>query len=183
PAWFESTYAQISKVQVGGVFNSLLASYTELERCYGWKKGGGNSSLGKKDDRPSQLSQWVGVGRGSRGGKMATDGPEIPSLAIYGTKWWNWWGTLQPEWREAAVGKPGRFSRTSYPPKTPENWVKLRLPGPNGMLGVVATLYWWGKKLKEGGGQREDEEDWVEAVRDAKWMMNGLLAAEKVVGG
>ncbi|KAJ7025440.1 hypothetical protein C8F04DRAFT_1269177 [Mycena alexandri] len=163
PQWFMDLYSQITRVQVGGgVFNSLLVSYAELEQCYKWKKGG-NSSLGKKDDRPTPLTQWIGVGRGLRGGKMGTDGPDIASVAL-------------------AVGKARRFLHTSYLPTASEMWAKLRLPGPNGMLGVVATLYWWGKKVKEGGWEREDLECWVEAVTDAKWMVNGLLAAEKVLG-
>ncbi|KAJ7033628.1 hypothetical protein C8F04DRAFT_957319 [Mycena alexandri] len=175
--WFVSTYTQITKVQLGGVFNSLLASYGELERSYNWAKGG-NNSLGKKDNRPVQLSQWVAAGRGSRGGKMGEDGPTIDSLAVYDDRWWRWWGKLQPGWRVGSAGNAGRFVRTSYPPQERPNWASLHLPGPNGILGVVATLYWWGKKVKEGS-QREDTESWVEAVTDVKWMVKGLLAMER----
>jgi hypothetical protein len=44
-------------------------------------------------------------------------------------------------------------------------------------LSFVATLYWWGMAVKDRGEQ-EDHESWAEAVRDVKWMLNGLLAAE-----
>jgi hypothetical protein len=63
-----------------------------------------------------------------------------------------------------------------------EDWAPLRHPGQNGALGIVATLYWWGKKVAEGG-EREDHESWAEAVRDVKWMLNGLLAAERLNSG
>ncbi|KAJ7766819.1 hypothetical protein B0H16DRAFT_1791296, partial [Mycena metata] len=167
PQWFVDLYSQITRVQ----------SWSDATSG----RKAGTVAWGKRmTDPPS--TQWIGVGRGLRGGKMGTDGPDIASVAVYGNKWWEWWAKLQPDWRQPAVGKARRFLRTSYPPMTPEMWAKLRLLGPNGMLGVVATLYWWGKKVKEGGGEQEDLECWVEAVTDAKWMVNGLLAAEKVLG-
>ncbi|KAJ7021244.1 hypothetical protein C8F04DRAFT_1274013 [Mycena alexandri] len=112
---------------------------------------------------------------------MAEDGPTIESLAVYDERWWKWWGTLQPEWRVGEEGKAGRFARASYPPHAREKWASLRLPGPNGLLGVVATLYWWGKVVKEKGEQK-DTESWGEAVADVEWMVKGLSTMEAALG-
>jgi hypothetical protein len=53
----------------------------------------------------------------------------------------------------------------------------LRAPSQNGVLSVVASLYWWGKKVQIAG-EDDDCESWVEAVADVEWMLHGLLAAE-----
>ncbi|KAJ6607419.1 hypothetical protein B0H10DRAFT_1680772, partial [Mycena sp. CBHHK59/15] len=172
PDWFSLGYQQVSARNLGGIFNSLLAIYGELEGAFKWEKGD-IKSLGTQH-RPKELSKWISAGRGynGRGGAISNGvGSPIGSLAVFDAGWWQWWGTLQPSWREADTGKPGRFLRGDYPPssKSKENWVPLRHPGQNGVLGIVATLYWWGKKV-EDGGEREDRESWAEAVRDVKWM-------------
>ena len=57
----------------------------------------------------------------------------------------------------------------------------LIAPGANGILGPVATLYWWGKAVF--GHETEGTvtvngsvEEWREAVLDVTWMVEGLLA-------
>lgn len=53
-----------------------------------------------------------------------------------------------------------------------DDWSSLRVPGQNGLLGVVAVLSWWMMyAVSEGVGQ----DLCVEAVSDAKWAMEGLL--------
>lgn len=56
----------------------------------------------------------------------------------------------------------------------------LIAPGANGMLGVVACLYWWGKSVlqKVENGIVLDEgsvEDWEEAVADVQWVIEALI--------
>ncbi|KAJ7734663.1 hypothetical protein B0H16DRAFT_1467509 [Mycena metata] len=162
---------------IGGNFNSLLALFSELERVYNWDKGKKNQELGKVN-RPAAVSSWISRTRGSRSRPEADTVPKIPSLAVYEQDWWKWWATLQPTWRLPDVGRPDRFTRGSYPPPQRENWHPLRVPGQNGVLSVVAALYWWGLKNLEIG-EREDKESWVEAVADVKWMVKGMLTAER----
>ncbi|KAJ7040218.1 hypothetical protein C8F04DRAFT_948711 [Mycena alexandri] len=174
--WFTDCYTEITAVNLGSVFNNLLAVYIAIERGYNWEKGGG-SSLGGTGIRPKQLTQWVGAGRGLRGGSMSKGaGPSIDSLAVFDDAWWRWWGKLQPSWRRPQGDKPGRFERNTYPASKGE-WSAIRHPGQNGLLGVIATLYWWGKAVKKEG-EREDRESWTEAVSDVKWLLKGLVASE-----
>ncbi|KAJ6487674.1 hypothetical protein C8R45DRAFT_792310, partial [Mycena sanguinolenta] len=108
----------------------------------------------KTANRPSQLDAWVKSGRGSKGmGKGV--GPPIPSVTVFEVGWWDWWAEIQP-------------SRRAHDESTPENWAWMRHPGPNGVLGFVAMLYWWGKALADGC---EQDELWAEAVSDVGWML------------
>ncbi|KAJ7078635.1 hypothetical protein C8R43DRAFT_1143374 [Mycena crocata] len=176
PAWFSPLYAEVTADNLGGAYNALLAAFVDVERSYKWDKGSikGITTV----ERQTELKDWIGAGRGLRGGAMAKGtGPQIVSLGVYEAKWWRWWAAMQPKWRVVSSGHPGRFTRDVYPRLAIENWTTLRFPGPNGILSVVGTLYWWGMKLKAVGG-REDMESWVEAVTDVRWMLNGLLAAE-----
>ncbi|KAJ7722420.1 hypothetical protein B0H16DRAFT_1264795, partial [Mycena metata] len=176
-AWFSAAYRDITKVDVGGNFNALLGVFCELERAYKWEKGRKNKELGKVN-RPPAASDWISRARGSRARPESNTVPKIASLAVYEREWWSWWATLQPAWRVQDAGRPNRFARETYPTPKPENWDPLRVPGQNGILTVVATLYWWGLKNLEIG-EREDKESWVEAVADVKWMVKGMLAAER----
>ncbi|KAJ7921971.1 hypothetical protein B0H13DRAFT_1604071 [Mycena leptocephala] len=176
PKWFTATYDQVTREDLGDSFNALLRVFAEIERSYRWEQGG-KAGLGVAN-QPSAVADWIAAGRGGRGGPQANGrGPEIGNLAVFGTTWWDWWGRLQPDWRTRDGGNVSRFERAAYPGATKENWRKLRVPGQNGVLSVVASLYWWGKKCRVAG-EREDRESWAEAVSDVKWMLNGLLAAE-----
>ncbi|KAJ6619640.1 hypothetical protein B0H10DRAFT_1710662, partial [Mycena sp. CBHHK59/15] len=159
--WFKVLYAEVSLKNLGGSFNSLLALFVEIERAYKWEKSKGKG-LGATN-RPAQVGAWVTAGRGTR------RGPRYPLVAVYDAAWWQWWGDLQPQWRVADGGKPRRFSREVCLGVAKEHWVTLRHPGPNGVLSLVASLYWWGAKVAVAG-KTEDKESWAEAVQDVKWM-------------
>ncbi|KAJ7025991.1 hypothetical protein C8F04DRAFT_911206, partial [Mycena alexandri] len=141
--WFRAAYKDITKTDIGGSFNSLLAVFSDLERAYKWDKGKKNQELDKMN-RPPAVSIWIGRARGSRARPETDTVPKIASLAVYGRDWWNWWATLQPSWRVQALGRPDRFARETYPSLKRENWEPLRVPGQNGVLSVVAAVYWWG---------------------------------------
>ncbi|KAK7018521.1 hypothetical protein R3P38DRAFT_2784330 [Favolaschia claudopus] len=177
--WFQGVYVEVVVEPVGDCFNNLLVAWADLERAYLWVKKPltGRSSLSAAN-RPSQVALWIGAGRGLRGGPMSKGaGPTIGSVVKFEQNWWAWWASLQPPWRVRDAGHPERFSREEYGAKTSEDWDTLRAPGQNGMLSVIATLYWWGVKLKDKV-DGEEKRSWVEAVCDVKWMILGLTAME-----
>ncbi|KAJ7744432.1 hypothetical protein DFH07DRAFT_703628, partial [Mycena maculata] len=141
--WFTTVYAEVSRCNLGSAFNALLKLFIELEQQYGWVKTGGKG-LGTTN-RPPQVTAWISAGRGSRGGSMANAiGPTMPALAVFDATWWQWWSGLQPSWRTTDKGNSARFARDRYPAGDVGNWVTLRHSGPNGVLSLVAALYWWG---------------------------------------
>jgi hypothetical protein len=177
-------YPEVSAENLGGNFNALLAPLGELQSAYNWVKmpsGSKASWNAKASGRPHQLNAWVKGGRGAAGRNLGMRngvGPAIISLAVYDEQWWRWWANVQPRWRTEDRGRPGRFLRDAYPEPTTRNWGELRHPGPNGALNFVASLYWWGKRVVGSGGQ-EDRESWADAVQDVKWILRGLLTAER----
>ncbi|KAK7028486.1 hypothetical protein R3P38DRAFT_3190082 [Favolaschia claudopus] len=171
--WFKAVYAEVSTVPLGQPFNTLLEGWTNLERAYGWESG--RRGL-PSDGRPSQVSSWVSLARGSRGGSMGEGrGPTLADTVKFEKEWWGWWGKLQPEWRVRDEQREGRWARDERPATGPDTWTSLRFPGPNGILSLVACLFWWGKKLKSD----ERVGGWSEAVEDLSWMVWGMLAAEE----
>ncbi|KAJ7256425.1 hypothetical protein C8J57DRAFT_954217, partial [Mycena rebaudengoi] len=97
--------------------------------------------------RPLKLKEWIGAGRGSCKGSRGAE-PRIASVTVYGAAWWRWWSGLLPEWRQveptAPLGTIGRFTQEEFPAQELTNWRWLCFPGPNGVLSLVAMLYWWG---------------------------------------
>ncbi|KAJ7704261.1 hypothetical protein B0H16DRAFT_1346804 [Mycena metata] len=180
-SWFRTVYSQISVDDLGGAYNALLLSFTQLERVYRWSQSPGQLPV---VGRPGAIGKWVTAGRGGRGrgGPMGQGrGPNIGTSAEFATEWWTWWGLLQPAWRTRDAKNPLRFLRTGYP-ATHGDWGVLRQPGQNGVLSLVAGVYWWGKKLLVEN-RSEDRESWEEAVADLKWVVDGLRAAEIGEGG
>ncbi|KAJ6487265.1 hypothetical protein C8R47DRAFT_979203 [Mycena vitilis] len=174
--WFKDVYKEITAKDLGDSYNAVLRLLIDLERVYRWEVGAvrGLSTT----NRPQQVATWVNLGRGGRGGWISNGvGPPIESLTIFDDLWWKWWGGMQPEWRVADAGTPGRFTRDRYPTKKAD-WACLRHPGKNGFLTVVATLYWWGKATDRERNS-EDRASWAEAVTDVKWILRGLLAAQR----
>ncbi|KAJ7664353.1 hypothetical protein DFH06DRAFT_986198 [Mycena polygramma] len=174
--WFKDVYKEITAKDLGDSYNAVLRLLIDLERVYRWEVGAVRGL--SMTNRPQQVTTWVNLGRRGRGGWISNGvGPPIESLAIFDDLWWKWWGGMQPEWRVADAGTPGRFTRDHYPTKKAD-WACLRHPGKNGFLTVVATLYWWGKATdRERNG--EDRASWAEAVTDVKWILRGLLAAQR----
>ncbi|KAK7031320.1 hypothetical protein R3P38DRAFT_3187034 [Favolaschia claudopus] len=176
PDDFKEVYVEVSAHALGADFNALLRLWCDLEKEYKWERS--QRGLSTKN-RPSQVASWITAGRGSRGPMGHGAGPTLSNITGYDESWWEWWGGLQPSWRIVDGNKTGRFKREEYPAGSDaKDWVTLRFPGKNGALSLVASLYWWGKRMNEKN-QREREENWIEAVRDVTWVLTGLLQAEK----
>ncbi|KAJ7084879.1 hypothetical protein B0H15DRAFT_783529 [Mycena belliarum] len=175
PTWFRVVYGELSRQNLGTEYNAVWEEVVQIERGYGWVMGKSSGRGMNQTHRPAQVGAWVTAARGSRGGPMANGaGPPIASLTAFDASWWRWWGDLQPSWRIRNPENPARFMQGEHPAVAEDTWRTLRFPGRNGVLNVVACLYWWGVKVGPDGAGRES---WVEAVRDVKWMLSGLRAA------
>ncbi|KIM81007.1 hypothetical protein PILCRDRAFT_9053 [Piloderma croceum F 1598] len=160
--WLQKPLNEISKVDLSPSYNKLLTLLCKLEMSYKWiNKTRGFPKI--TVERPAQLTHWVQDGR--RGGTL----PLVSNIPLYCKTWWMWWIALQPERRNTE--RP--LVRTAYG----DSWTSLMAPGANGILGVVATLYWWGKAIvgNEGEESVTVKEEWLEAVSDVTWMVEGLL--------
>ncbi|KAJ7646084.1 hypothetical protein DFH06DRAFT_997880 [Mycena polygramma] len=163
--WFEHGFTEVSREDLGARYEELLKAYIDLERGYGFALG---TKALKGPDRPSQVQKWIRDGRGRTQAVR-----EIANVDAFEKQWWSWWSGLQPAWRGAWRGQ------TALPPP-PENadWEGLAVPGQNGLLSVVATIYWWGCAEKEKGMSSRSA-GWEEAVTDVIWVFRGLTRKGK----
>lgn len=163
-SWLQLPLQQITACDLGHRFAHTLDRLCELEYTYDLvNKTRGFSAKG----RPAQLDAWIRLGRGSR--------TKVPQHVVDATKfakvWWEWWLSLQPEWR----GSSRPLSRVYG-----GSWEPLLMPGANAMLGPVACLYWWGRTAK---GFALDSpvvdigsvEGWEDAVEDVNFVLEGLI--------
>ncbi|KDR76064.1 hypothetical protein GALMADRAFT_15531, partial [Galerina marginata CBS 339.88] len=86
----------------------------------------------KSMKRPVAIAKWIWRAR------APTWRPAIASLDQYGTSFLAWWTVLQPDWRLSDDKKSINVDATG------EDWESLRKPGLNGLVSVVAALFYWG---------------------------------------
>jgi hypothetical protein len=157
--WFSHALGEVTKVNLGAHFNALLEAWTRMEAACGFENA--KPALPKKH-RPEQVDRWIRDARGRRN----RPNPPIKKLQPYELEWWAWWDGLQPEWRKKdadgswVVG--GAYGK---------DWDTLTYWGENGLLSVVASLYFWGCAVQDEGN---GEERWERAVNDVAWILEGL---------
>ncbi|KAF7982375.1 hypothetical protein HWV62_29124 [Athelia sp. TMB] len=175
-SWMGKPLLQITAHHLGEEYLLILELLCQLETAYGFKtstvsfQGAGGK---KAPPKPKELADWVKDGRGRR------LKPEVYDATVMEKSWWSYWLAIQPEWRGSA--RPLATTPPSDLPPEPEHWGPLVAPGPNGMLGIVACLYWWGctvkgvmvDKIKNSGTVPA----WEAAVADVTYVLRGLLHA------
>ncbi len=160
PDWFMLAYDAFAAGGLGSTYGDLLVTYAILETGLGFERVCIGLQL---KGQPKLLSKWVGHGHMKRA---------MPVLAMedvpkFCNMWWAWWRSLQPGWRKP--GLVGRLEQDAYSDK----WTSLNVSGPNGWLGIMATLFWWGKAIE--GLEMSARDEWMEAVTDSLWVLKGLL--------
>jgi hypothetical protein len=76
-------------------------------------------------------------------------------LNKYAKDFMAWWEMIQPEWR----CKEGMDTLVDGS----EDWDSLRIPGANGLLSVVAGLFFWGVEVYRQGATVDM---WLDALTD-----------------
>jgi hypothetical protein len=138
------------------LYKDLLAAFVKREQSQNFQQSG---SLGTAL-RPMQVSDWIRDGWG-RSGKVRP----IKDLQKYETEWGAWWAALQLPWRG-----PWREQRAGAVPAPKDaEWGKLGFTGQNGVLSVVAALYWWACAERVRGIQVSS--GWRDAVEDTTWVL------------
>ncbi|KAF9471309.1 hypothetical protein BDN70DRAFT_939042 [Pholiota conissans] len=156
PEWFNVATAQFRSKDLGNAWHQLLTSWTQFEEASMYTE---NGTLGTKG-RPPLVSEWI---RYARSPKYS---PKTLKLNIVSSMFWAWWRGLQPEWR-ADDG-------SGVLPRSNGDLMTIRKPGKNGLLSVLALLFYWGIEA-QGKGSRGGENDWKDAVDDVDWVIRGLL--------
>ncbi|KAJ7800261.1 hypothetical protein B0H14DRAFT_2276923, partial [Mycena olivaceomarginata] len=134
PLWFQNGFREVSREDLGPQYKTLLQDFIALERSTGFvqaAKGEGKpKGLKGSSLRPQQVMDWIRDGRGRSQVLRA-----IADITEFKNDWWAWWRGMQPDWRTAG-------DNAAVP--NGADWGVLAVPGQNGLLSVVACLYWWG---------------------------------------
>ncbi|KAF8966263.1 hypothetical protein BDZ97DRAFT_1658026 [Flammula alnicola] len=101
-----------------------------------------------------QARRYQGFDSASQvGARSTTWRPEIDNVAEYEFR--AWWTSIQPGWRDSSRAVDGDCE-------------DLRRPGLNGLVSVMAALFYWGsslgKKAKDRGNRTIVLEDCITAV-------------------
>ncbi|KAF9044029.1 hypothetical protein BJ165DRAFT_1528604 [Panaeolus papilionaceus] len=111
--------------------------------------------------RPTVVKDWVARGRTRNKAWRPKD--LVPTE--FKTEFWTWWTSLQPEWRvDNGAVITGRVDG---------DWSPLVVPGVNGVLSVVAALFFWGLEAQD---KRAPRDAWLVAVRDCTTAFQKLAA-------
>ncbi|PPQ78862.1 hypothetical protein CVT25_002428 [Psilocybe cyanescens] len=147
PKWFKNTLSMVQRGAIGKEerWKELVHVWSMFEAQQQY------ADLGKlkNTNRPAAISAWIARAR------SATWDPAITDIAQYQIDFMKWWTALQPEWRISGNGKI-LFD------KVDGDWGVLKRSGVNGVVSVIAGLYYWGSALKGDSGRNE----WLVAVKD-----------------
>ncbi|KAJ7614713.1 hypothetical protein DFH06DRAFT_1146232 [Mycena polygramma] len=166
PEWLVNSLTWLMKEDLGCHYRAMVVALIALETKYGFGDPSNNGTLSAKK-RPTQVGLWIQGGRGTR----LKFPPSIGNVEKYAKEWAEWWGTLQPRWREKDEHEEWKLEGHDT---AGDNWDPLEAPGQNGCLSVVASLYFWGVCSNQSDELRQR---WERAVLDVTWMLEGLRAS------
>lgn len=154
PDWFKKSFRMLSSKDLGGEWGVLVAAWGHFECRSGFS---GGLKLGTKN-RPAAVKDWIQRAR------SPSWRPTIRSVSSYGTDFTLWWQGMQPEWRILRGGKLLRVAGG--------DWEVLNRPGVNGLLSIMAGLFFWGFEVCDSSNKGE----WLDMVVDVEYVVSQLLA-------
>ncbi|KAJ7024607.1 hypothetical protein C8F04DRAFT_1239575 [Mycena alexandri] len=166
PSWLQESIKDLSKVDLGCHFGSVLVALIQLEGAAGFEVDEAERQqmpVGKRAGRPAVISAWI---KGSRGTKTKTP-PIVEDIDKFVKEWDFWWDAVQPQWRQR--DNNGRWHVDEF---YRQEWGALDCSGANGCLSAVAGLYFWGVAAKAGSEAQMAR--WDHAVQDVVWVPQGL---------
>ncbi len=129
PAWVSKALELFQSTSLGPEWDNLVSSWLRFEQtaeCVGVSKLG-------TQNRPPAVGEWIQRAR------SPTFHPNIDNLEIYSSNFSAWWRSLQPAWRLDGA--------TDLLRRSEGDWTHLQRSGVNGLLSVVAGLFFWGSAV------------------------------------
>jgi hypothetical protein len=158
--WFRDAYTEMTRINLGVHFHALVNVWTRIKAASRFEHAPTNLSHRL---RPGQVGRWIAVQRGRRPADTA-----VPNPKQYAVEWRTWWETLQPHWR--VKGEDGKWVVGGV---YGMEWGCLFQWGVNGVLSILAALYFWGCTVI-GSPNAELMCAWETEVQDVGWMLEGM---------
>lgn len=152
PDWVAKVTSLFESTNLGPEWAALLSGWFKFEEQAGFQDSG---KLGTRR-RPRAVSDWIQRAR------TPTFRPEITDVDEFAADFTAWWQSLQPEWRCSGNGEAARDDG---------DWKDIRRSGVNGLVSVVAALFFWGNAIQPAG----DRVDWLEALGDVTYVFEHLV--------
>ena len=111
-----------------------------------------------RKDRPADLDAYIKNGRRTP--------MKVNATATYEASFASWYANLQPQWRKSDDGK--------FVAEGSGDWAIMLRPGANGFVNILAGV--------AGIAQVAKEEVLLYYVRDVRWTIREVLAAQRIHG-
>lgn len=155
PKWVKEATSMLASADYPGCWQELVAAWLVYE---GYNDFADKGRLLPKG-RPQVVADWIKWAR-----KPSYKPKPLPNLTLIERQHKAWWASLQPQWRQ---------SNEATMPSTAEDrdWGHLHVFGVNGLIGALASLYFWGMSLTNSN---TDTLAWETAVEDCLSVMRQL---------
>ncbi|KAK6992781.1 hypothetical protein R3P38DRAFT_3429464 [Favolaschia claudopus] len=167
PDWFADARTVLTKQDLGVHYQAVIAAWTRMEEASRFEHSPTNLPA---KFRPKQLGPWITRGRRT---EFSVEDP-----IEYSAQWQAWWDSLQPAWRKR--GTDGCWEVENGYGEGGREWGSLYQWGVNGVLTIVASLYFWGRAV---GDRAELRRVWESAVLDVVWMFEGMATYYEMFKG
>lgn len=152
PEWLSNSLSLFKSTTLGPEWDLLVSNWFKFEEGTQFQ---GNGRLGCRR-RPRVIAMWI---KNARNPTFHPDRKDVKAIADDFTAWWQ---SLQPKWRSANSNKA----------KQPNgDWDCIRCSGSNGVLSVVAALFFWGDAVQNTPARTT----WLEAMEDVSYVLAQLL--------
>ncbi|KAF9472824.1 hypothetical protein BDN70DRAFT_775212, partial [Pholiota conissans] len=125
PDWFLNAYQMLISKDFGLSWVELVRAWAHFERAESFEEVEKLGTTG----RPPCISAWIARAR------ARTYQPDLGTLSTFEKQFNSWWKSLQPEWRRNGID--------GVLVKQPGNFEEIRRPGKNGIVSVIAALFFW----------------------------------------
>lgn len=155
PLWVVNALRGFPSTSLGPGWDTLLRNWLQFEQDEGYQDC---RRLGSRN-RPRIIADWIQWAR------KPTFKHEIKNQDIFAEEFNAWWRGLQPAWR---IDNASDLLR-----RDGDDWTCLRCSGVNGLLSVLAALYFWGCHVQPGTVAFKSR--WSEALDDVSYAISKLL--------
>lgn len=156
----------LSSKDLGGGWLDLVSAWGRFEQAAGYVEAGILSSKG----RPPCVGAWIARARTSNF-QPPLSGKNLKDLD---RSFWKWWHNLQPQHRKDVEAEDGVVL-----PQIVGDMEVIRRPGKNGLLSVLAALWFWGSAPQLVNSTTLGS--WAAAVDDVSWVVEQLTASPSTV--
>lgn len=168
---------------IDDIWKELVKKWVKLEIRDGY---GGTKRLGATG-RPECVKHWIQCARPSKPNITAYPKLIITDFEAYAKEFWGWWGSLQPDFRQANKTLEGVLAVEAPANDSSNAWGHIDISGINGLVSVLAALYFWGAPIDQQPSRNYREKQiknrnvvkWVEAAKDVGFVFDRILNNQK----